>query len=114
MTLVAVTYYTYTVGAPLYCGGVVDYSREWVAWDFAANGGQCGDTISITTADGVTRRYLALDSGRFGRYCVRQRDGSCPPIKVDVPAHVAWFPGLSTLAVVVNLSQRARWGEFPQ
>ena len=111
--LVAVTYYTATLTAPLYCGGVVDYAADWVAFDFAVNGGKCRDIISIT-AGGVTREYPALDSGRFGRHCVMQLDGTCPRIAVDVQHHVAWFEGMSTVGSVVNLSERARYEEYPE
>ena len=112
-TLVAVTMYLALDAAPLYCGGVVDYAADWVAWDFAVNGGQCGDIFSIEV-DGVTREYPALDSGRFGRHCVMQLDGTCPRIAVDVPHHVAWFDGMSTVGKVVNLSERARYEEYPE
>ena len=111
--VVAITMYTATIGVdPLYCGRY--YGDVGVAWDFAENGGRCGDTIEIRTLDGEIYRFPALDSGAFGRHCVRQLDGSCPRIAVDVPHHLAWFDGLSTLAHVENISERARLEEYPQ
>ena len=43
---------------------------------------------------GIRRRFKALDSGRFGHHCVIIGD-ECPPIVVDIPEHLAWFPGIS-------------------
>ena len=95
--IVSITMYTGTIGAPLFCGGTYDPAQSWVAWDFAVNGGQCDDIIRITTLDGTVYEEPARDSGKFGHHCVRQLDGTCPRIAVDVPQHLAWFPGLSTL-----------------
>lgn len=112
--IVAVTMYTGTISAPLYCGGTYNPAQSWVAYDFAVNGGQCGDIIRITTLDGTVYEYPARDSGKFGHHCVMQQDGTCPRIALDVPGHIKWFPGLSTLTRVVNLSERARNEEYLQ
>jgi hypothetical protein len=111
-SVLAITYYTATIAVdPLFCGGV--YGDIGVAWDFAVNGGQCGDIIRIVAA-GRTVDAPALDSGRFGLHCVRQLDGTCPRIAVDVPHHMAWWRGTSTTGRVWNLSERARREEYPQ
>ena len=96
-TVVVVTMYVAPIGAPLYCdrgnGLVYDENSEWVAWDFKELGGKCGDWIDIYS-NGVRRQYRAWDSGPFSHHCVIIGD-TCPRIMVDIPKHVAWFPGLS-------------------
>jgi len=108
--LVAVTYYTATLGAPLFCGGY--YGEIGVAVpEFSP--WQCGDPIMID-ADGKQFVYPVADRGRFDNNCVMQLNGTCLPIAVDVPEHLKWFDGMSTVGRVWNLSERARWREFPQ
>jgi len=103
------------IGQPLYCDTASNHlfyttDHEWIAWDFAMYGGQCGDIIQVTH-DGVRRSFRALDSGPFGRYCV-EMPGGCVRIVADLPVHLAWFPGLSVKADSVrNLSELARWCE---
>lgn len=112
--IVAITYYTATLGAATFCGDTFSPDLIGVAWDFAENGGRCGDIIKVVTYDGEMRLYPAVDSGWFGRNCVIQFDGSCPRIGVDVPQHLAWFDGLSTLGAVRNLSEEQRAEEARQ
>lgn len=110
LAAVVVTVYVAPVGTPLYCdrgqGLVYGDGYEWIAWDFAVHGGQCGDTITVWSG-GVMRQFQALDSGAFGRYCV-EWDGECLPIAADIPRHAAWFDGLSARATVVNTSEAKR------
>jgi hypothetical protein len=102
--------------AVLFCGEVADLTQTWVVWDFAVNGGECGDPIMIEV-DGIRYIYPARDSGQFGHHCVMQLDGSCPPIAVDIPEHV-WaglgFGGLSVLGKAFNLTARAETMEYPE
>lgn len=88
---------------------------QWLAWDFDTNGGRCGDLILIT-AGGKTRRFVAMDSGRFGHLYVRQPDGQLLPIIADVPGFFWEAPGISQRAVAFNWSaaQRSkRWRLAP-
>ncbi len=111
--LVALTYYTATLNVDVtFCG--LPYGTPGIAWPFDVAGGQCGDIIRIE-ADGQVFHWPAIDSGAFGRHCVRQLDGSCPRIGADIPEFLWWkHPRLSTLGTVVNLSERARHEEYPQ
>jgi len=89
-------------GNPLRCGGIYDTSHEWVAVDIDHTDWRCGDLATICAA-GVCKTLPVRDSGPLSRYCGEDGD-VCRPILVDVPEHVAWFPGLSARAVVVNRS----------
>jgi hypothetical protein len=73
------------------------------------HGGQCGDTIEIIH-DGIRRTFEAHDSGRFARHCVRIGD-KCPRIGGDLPAHLAWFKGISLQVERVRnwSAQERRW-----
>ncbi len=111
--LLAITIYIAPTGAPLFCdrgqGLVYDPDASWIAWDFATYGGRCGDMIEVVH-QGVSRRFRALDSGRFGAFCVRTPEG-CLPIMADLPQHLAWFGGLSVpvqSARNVSAERRAR------
>ncbi len=93
-------------GGPLYCGGTFDVAAEpWIAMPSGGNW-QCGDQIVIWSG-GQVYHLRARDCGPFDRYCVIEGD-RCLPIVGDLPDHLAWWPGLSTRAVVINGSQAKR------
>lgn len=92
----------------LFCGGLVSQQTgPWVAMPYRDLGvtWECGDDIGIW-ADGELHVYPAKDTGPFGRFCVRQLDGSCPSIAADVPEPWAWFGGTSTLGRVFNMERK--------
>ena len=101
-------------GPVTFCGHYVDQIKDpWFALPVSTHGieWECGDVI-VVWADGASHIGYALDAGPFGAYCVRQLDGSCPPIAVDVPKQHTWFPGLSTTGYVDNVSAMQReWQE---
>ena len=112
LALVAITMYHPAAYGPItycgtYCGTYVADAPPWVAvpveW-YESGLVSCGDRIGIL-ADGEVHILLALDAGPFGSHCVRQLDGSCPPIAADVPDAHAWFPGLSTTGRVWSVTR---------
>jgi len=93
---------------PLRCGGTYNTGHMWIAVDIdALEMWECGDEVVIWSG-GVQRTFLICDSGRLARHCVMWPDGECYSIGADIPEHVAWFPGLSTRATVVNKSAAKR------
>lgn len=97
-TIIATMYAGPYVGMPLYCSTPQnplffdDTTPSWLALpveDYVSGAVECGDPYEITfhLPDGTTQTkvLLALDAGPFSKYCVRQADGSCPHIAVDVP-----------------------------
>lgn len=109
--LVAITVYAGPyVGQPLYCGGTYTTSTPaWVAmpdsfWD---SGGQCWDTVGIWSG-GELHVFPVRDRVARGDWYVIQQDGVWLPIAADVPAHLAWWDGLSTTGIVDNQSARQR------
>jgi len=101
LAVLAITWYAGEyVGQPLFCGGIyTDTTGPWFALPISTHGidWQCGDLWCVY-ADGAEHCAPARDAGPFGKHCVIQPDGSCPPIAVDVPQPWVWFPGLSTTA----------------
>ena len=104
------------VGAPLFCSTpqrplyydtatppwvAFPVSAEWSCWDLAK--------VTAYLPDGTTRSFMArvLDAGPFGAHCVMDGD-HCDPIVVDVPSHLATWPGTSVHVEVINLSAVAR------
>ena len=95
------------VGQPLYCGGTYDLQADpWIALPLGDDW-RCGDTVRLRFEDGSTLMARAMDTGPFGAFCVRQVDGTCPPIIVDVPAHLAPFK-LSGPVKLYNYGEAAR------
>ena len=95
------------VGQPLYCGGT--YSLDtvpWVALPLEATW-LCGDPVRLRFEDGTILKTRAMDTGPFGAFCVQQPSGACPPIIVDVPAHLAPFV-LSGPVELYNFGETAR------
>lgn len=89
----------------LLCGKEAAAMRTpWIALDIEGRGDvwQCGSK-ALLYLDGYPPMVVTvLDSGPFGRYCVRQRDGTCPGIVGDMPSQFAPFaPDLSVRAAVV-------------
>jgi len=90
---------------PLKCGGeygTVD--TPWIALDIQGMGltWECGDTALLLFEGHPPMRVAVLDSGRFGRHCVKQSDGSCPPIVGDLPTRYAPFaPDLSARGAIL-------------
>lgn len=104
----------------------------WVALDvhqFMDGRAQCGDQILVTAAprprgeDGAPFRDAnqpgwaviaqALDAGPLSAYYIEDWPGTSQhlerrPIIVDIPAHLAPFPGLSAPARLLNLSELRR------
>ena len=105
------------LGRPLFCS-TLDHplfydsaTPPWVALP-VGQVWQCGDLILVREhrEDGTTRSLVAhvLDAGPFDRFCVRQPDGTCPPIVVDVPRMHATWDALSAQVEVINLSEIRR------
>jgi hypothetical protein len=117
------------LGRPLYCDrdGTLLYTlpsslqerggeTSWVALDvrlFQTGQARCGDHLVLFFSPaqrggqerGPTLHALALDAGPFAGYYVADgRTYSSSPIVVDVPAHLAPFPGLSSPVRILNLS----------
>ena len=98
--VMATTYAGPFVGQPLYCdcGQGLTYSQHttpWVALDvteFQSGRVQCGDLVVVRFEDGQ-----ALDAGPLYPHVIADTG---QPIAVDVPAHLAPFPGLSAQAVL--------------
>ena len=109
IALVAITMYI-PRGPVTFCGQqVADIAVPWVAMPYSQHGitWECGDRVGVMI-DGQVRVYTALDTGPFGAYCVRQLDGTCPPIAADIPQQHKPFPGLSAVGRVwVIRSKRA-------
>ena len=119
--IIATMYAAPFVGQPLYCStpsNPLDYSPStppWVALpveDYQSGRVWCGDLMLIRfhLSDGTTSILLAraYDAGPFASYCVRQADGSCPSIGVDVPVYFWPGEGTSAWAEVVDLTAVAR------
>jgi len=83
--------YSDTVGVPFVALPVSQYDHAW----------QCGDLVYLRLESGDTLMARAMDAGPFGDNCVVQRDGSCAPIAVDVPA--AFWPLGEQLSVGVEV-----------
>ena len=107
--LVMVTTYLGPVGAPLYCSTpdnplvFSDSIGPFVAMpveDYISGRVQCSQWYRLTFADGSILMARALDAGPFSRYCVRQKDGSCPSIAVDVPGYYWPVGGISGWATI--------------
>lgn len=97
------TVYTGPVGNPLYCDRwdtewmYDEAMMPWVALDvnlYRMGAVECGDPVRLTFEDGRELQARALDAGRFRGHYVEQWGGH-RPIVVDVPAHLAPFPGWS-------------------
>jgi hypothetical protein len=85
----------------LYCGGYVSETTiPWVAKPVNSDW-ECGEKVGIWYSDGTIGVYTVLDAGPFDDYCVRQPDGTCPPIAFDVPLQWWHWTGISTTAVRV-------------
>jgi len=104
------------VGGPLYCarpGHQVRYDQSttpWVAVDvreYESGRIRCGDELWLRFEDGSELQALALDAGPFQGYYVAEW-GEERGIVVDVPAHLAPFPGLSAPVAMVNHSAVVR------
>lgn len=111
---VATVYGAWHSGQPLYCDGAgVDliYSESTVPWvavdvrEYESGRIRCGDELWLRFGNGAELRALALDAGYLRGYYVEQWDA---PIVVDVPMHLAPFPGLSAPVRVVNHSAAVR------
>jgi len=101
-----ITWYTATVGTPLYCGGTYDPGSAWLALPVEEyNHAKCGDLFAVWV-DGELMYLPALDAGTFGDNCVRRRDG-CHPIPADLPRHLFHWRWRSVRGYVIN-SQPAR------
>ena len=105
------------VGQPLYCStpqNPLYYSPETTPFialpveDYQSGAVRCGAPYHIRFADGSTLTARAYDAGPFSRFCVRQADGSCPSIGVDVPVY--WWPveGISGWVEITPITQWAR------
>jgi hypothetical protein len=102
------------VGRPLYCDrgqGLVyaETTTPWVALDvteFKSGRVRCGDPVLVRFQDGTTLRARALDAGNLYDHYIADlplpsgegRGEGGLPIAVDVPTHLAPFPGLSAPA----------------
>jgi hypothetical protein len=84
------------------CGFPCDTSHQWAAMDIDAIPGlECGHEIIIWS--GGQRYDLEVrDSGPLSKYAVDWPGVGLLPIIADIPQHIAWFPGLSARAMVVN------------
>lgn len=112
---VATVYGAFYAGQPLYCddglGEPLIYSESTVPWvavdvgEYESGRIRCGDELWLRFGDGSELRALALDAGYLAGYYVEQW-GS--PIVVDIPEHLAPFPGLSAPVQVVNHSAAVR------
>lgn len=95
------------VGQPLASGeGYYTLDREpWVALDSSALGDfyEWGDLLYLRFDNGTTMMARVWDCGPFSLYNVGGR-----PIVVDVPEHLAPFPGLSCGVEVWNISAMVR------
>lgn len=98
---------------PLKCGGEYGtVSGPWIALDIRGLGWlwECRVTAMLLIDGYPPMQVTVLDSGRFGRHCVRQLDGSCPPIVGDLPTrHAPFAPDLSARGTVVIL-EPPTWG----
>jgi hypothetical protein len=75
---------------------------------YRADGVQCGDLYYIRWENGHTLMARAYDAGPFALYCVKQTDGTCPNIGMDVPSLFWPLEGTSGWAAVYPISQWAR------
>ena len=121
------TYYAgIYVGNPLYCStpaAPLYYEAStapWVALPYREYNvtWACGEPVYLEGVDATGKHWTlfarAWDTGPFGAYCVRQPDGTCPPIVVDVPKHLAPFAGMSSRVTVRNMAREAeRMGVVP-
>jgi len=85
--------------------------EPWVALPVREYGirWECGDVMLLFYEGGEISRLRALDTGPFGKHCVMQLDGTCPAIVADVPNyHFPFYPDLSRLVTMVNLSHLER------
>ena len=98
------------VGCPLYCdtNGSLFYSSEtepWIALDvllYENDWAKCGDEILVITPGG-RRVYRAYDAGPLYKYYLEDHPGL--PIIGDIPAFLAPFEGLSSTAMLINLTR---------
>lgn len=113
---VATVYAGSYVDGPLYCarpGHQMRYDLDalpWVAVDvreYESGRIWCGDELWLRFEDGTELQALALDAGPFEGYYVEEW-GADRAIVVDVPAHLAPFPGLSAPVTMVNHSAVVR------
>ena len=90
---------------PLKCGGLYGtVTSPWIALDIEGLGvvWECGDKAILYLDDYLPMVVTVLDAGRFGRHCVHQIDGSCPPIVGDMPTRFApFYPDLSVRGAVI-------------
>jgi len=104
------------IGQPLYCdrgqGWIYQVdAKPWIALDvgeYTSGRVRCDDEFLVTFANGQTLLARARDAGYLYPHYVEQWQ---QPIVIDVPAHLAPFPGLSMPATGVNLSAKARQQE---
>ena len=119
LSLILATVYG-RVGQPLYCStpdAPLYYDTTYPPWlalpieHYQDGRAQCGDLLYIRFSDGSTLMARAYDAGPFASYCVKQADGSCPSIGLDVPAHLWPVGGLSAWVELYNVSaaHRASW-----
>jgi hypothetical protein len=111
---VATWYAGQYVNQPLFCGGTyTETTAPWVALPFQEYGKAwtCGEPVYLEGVDAVGNAWhlaaRVMDTGPFGDYCVTQRDGSCPPIVVDVPWHLAPWEGMSSRVTVRMIGREA-------
>jgi hypothetical protein len=101
----------------LYCGGLVSEQTDpWFAFPvelYLSGEIECGHRFCV---EGNGERHCgdARDAGEFGRFCVRQLDGTCLPIAADIP-EPHWWGGsdISMPARVWNVTEVQRvWEGF--
>lgn len=107
-------------GGPLFCSTPSEPlffstdTQPWIALpieDFTSGKVMCGDLYYLRFENGQTLMARALDAGPFAMYCVRQVDGSCPSIRMDVPVYFWPVDGISAWVEAYPISQWAReWG----
>ena len=117
VTVIA-TMYLGPVGGPLYCSTpanplsfTTQQPIKWIALpveDYQSGAVACGDLHYLKFADGSTLMARALDAGPFAMYCVKQPDGSCPSIGVDVPGYFWPVNGTSATVEMYNIGRWAR------
>jgi hypothetical protein len=115
--VVLATVYLGPIHSPLYCStpyAPLVFSPETTPWialpieDYLDGSVVCGDLYYIRFSDGSILMARALDAGPFAMYCVRQADGSCPSIALDVPGHLWPVEGISGPVEVYPISKWAR------
>jgi len=117
LSLVLATVYAGRIGQPLYCStpdAPRYYDTAYSPWlalpieHYQDGRVQCGDLLYLRFPDGSTLMARAYDAGPFASYCVRQADGSCPSIGLDVPEHLWPVEDLSAFVEMYNISAAHR------